>query len=281
MSAWLDADWPAPPGVRALTTLRHGLGVSQAPFDAFNLGARCGDDADAVIENRRQLEAALALPSPPCWLRQVHGIDVARFAPPPADAGGGRKEVALSAIGAKSTPPQPSPAFAGEGEVQADAAMTATPGTVLAILTADCLPVVFAAKDGSVIAAAHAGWRGLAAGVLEATAAAMRSPPGGLLAWLGPCAGPRAYEIGEEVFDAFVSRDPRAARAFIATRPGHWLIDLYALARMRLADAGIDAADVHGGGLCTISDPARFFSHRRDQRTGRMATLAWIEPARA
>lgn len=249
MSAWLDADWPAPPGVRALTTLRHGLGVSQAPFDAFNLGARCGDEADAVAENRRRLEAALALPSSPRWLRQVHGVYVAI-----------------------------EPGF---DEPEADASATRTPGTVLAILTADCLPVVFAAKDGSAIAAAHAGWRGLAAGMLEATAAAMRPPPGGLLAWLGPCAGPRAYEIGEEVFDAFVSRDPRAVRAFVATRPGHWLIDLYALARMRLADAGIDAADVHGGGLCTISDPARFFSHRRDQRTGRMATLAWIEPARA
>ena len=273
-AAWVDADWPAPPGVRALTTLRHGLGISQSPFDAFNLGSRCGDEADAVIQNRRQLEAALQLPSAPRWLRQVHGIEVARFAPPPADAGGGRERVALSAMEGKSTPPQPSPAFAGEGEPQADAAVTSTPGTVLAILTADCLPVVFAAKDGSEIAAAHAGWRGLCAGILEATVAAMATSPGDVVAWLGPAAGPQAYEIGEEVFNAFTARDGRARMAFLPTRPGHWKVDLYMLARQRLLDAGV--TDVYGGGLCTISDPARFFSHRRDGRSGRIATLAWI-----
>ena len=255
-AAWVDADWPAPPGVRALTTLRHGLGISQSPFDAFNLGSRCGDEADAVIQNRRQLEAALQLPSAPRWLRQVHGIEVARFPPPPADAGGGREPVALSAMEGKSTPPQPSPAFAGEGEPQADAAVTSTPGTVLAILTADCLPVVFAAKDGSEIAAA------------------MATSPGEVVAWLGPAAGPQAYEIGEEVFNAFTARDGRARMAFLPTRPGHWKVDLYMLARQRLLDAGV--TDVHGGELCTISDPARFFSHRRDGRSGRIATLAWI-----
>ena len=243
-AAWLDADWPAPPGVRALVTTRHGLGVSQTPFDGFNLGARCGDEAGAVAENRRQLQSALRLPSAPRWLKQVHGIDV-------------------------SIDP-------GFDEPEADAAVTATPGVVLAILTADCLPVVFAAKDGSEIGAAHAGWRGLAAGVLEATVAAMATTPRDIVAWLGPAAGPQAYEIGEEVFDAFVAHDPRAAAAFAPTRPGHWKIDLYALARQRLADAGV--ADVHGGGLCTISDPARFFSHRRDGRSGRLATLAWIAP---
>lgn len=244
MNAWLAADWPAPPGVRAVTTTRQGLGVSLAPFDAFNLGARCGDDAGAVAENRRQLETALALPSPPRWLRQVHGIAVA--------------------------------AEPGLDEPEADASVTCIAGTVLAILTADCLPVVFAAKDGSEIAAAHAGWRGLAAGMLEATVAAMQAPPGETIAWLGPCAGPAAYEIDAQVRDAFLVHAPRAEAAFVATRTGHWQVDLHALARMRLADAGIRAADIHGGGLCTISDPARFFSHRRDQRTGRMATLAWI-----
>jgi hypothetical protein len=249
MSAWLAADWPAPPGIRAFTTTRQGLGVSLAPFDAFNLGARCGDDADAVVENRRQLETALALPSPPRWLRQVHGIGVV--------------------------------AEPGLDEPEADASVTCRAGTVLAILTADCLPVVFAAKDGSEIAAAHAGWRGLAAGMLEATVAAMRAPPGETVAWLGPCAGPTAYEIDAQVRDAFLAHAPSAEAAFVATRAGHWRVDLHALARMRLADAGIQAADVHGGGLCTISDAARFFSHRRDQRTGRMATLAWIEPAPA
>ena len=243
MSAWLDADWPAPPGVRALTTTRHGLGISQPPFDRFNLGSRCGDDVDAVAENRRQLEAALRLPSPPRWLRQVHGIAVAM---------------------------EPS-----SDEPVADASVTATTGTVLAILTADCLPVVFAARDGSGIAAAHAGWRGLADGVLEATVAAMRTPANDIVAWLGPAAGPQAYEIGEEVFEAFMSRDAGAAAAFVPTRPGHWKVDLYALARQRLAAVGV--TDVHGGGLCTISDPARFFSHRRDREGGRIATIAWIE----
>lgn len=244
MKAWLDSDWPAPPGVRALTTLRHGLGSSQAPFDALNLGLRCGDDTATALDNRHHLAAALALPSEPRWLRQVHGVDVAI---------------------------EP-----GDDEPEADASVTATPGMVLAILTADCLPLVFAASDGSEIAVAHAGWRGLAHGVLEATVAAMCSPASAIVAWLGPCAGAQAYEIGQEVFDAFVSRDARAANAFTATRPGHWRIDLYALARQRLVDADITPDNIHGGNLCTISDPSRFFSHRRDQRTGRMATLAWI-----
>ena len=246
MMAWLDADWPAPPGVRALTTLRHGAGVSQPPFDAFNLGSRCGDAAEAVAENRRLLAELLALPSPPRWLRQVHGTTVS--------------------------------ADPGDDEPEADAAVTTTPGRVLAILTADCLPVVFAARDGFEVAAAHAGWRGLAAGVLEATVRAMRTPPEGLVAWLGPAAGPAGYEIDAPVRDAFLAHDPRAETAFAATRPGHWRIDLYAIARQRLGDVGLSAADIHGGGLCTISDPTRFFSHRRDGRSGRIATLAWIAP---
>jgi YfiH family protein len=244
MTAFLPADWPAPPGVRALTTLRHGLGGSQSPFDTLNLGSRCGDGVMVVAENRRQLEAALALPSPPRWLRQVHGMAVA--------------------------------VEPGDDEPEADAAVTATPGTVLAILTADCLPVVLAAKDGGEIAAAHAGWRGLCTGVLESTVGAMRTPPDQLVAWLGPAAGPQAYEIGTEVFEAFTARDGRARMAFVPTRPGHWRVDLYMLARQRLLDAGM--TDVHGGGLCTISDPSRFFSHRRDGRSGRIATLAWITP---
>lgn len=252
--ALLPADWPAPPGVTAFTTLRHGAGVSPPPFDSFNLGLRAGDAAAAVLRNRELLAAHAGLPAPPCWLRQVHGVAVRRF--------GGE-----GALAAKQNVVSEEP--------EADAAATSTPGIVLAILTADCLPVVFAARDGGEIAAAHAGWRGLAAGVLENTVAAMRTPPGGLQAWLGPAAGPQAYEVGEEVHEAFVGRDPVAAGAFVATRPGHWRVDLYALARRRLADAGIAAVHVHGGGLCTISDPRRFYSHRRDARTGRMATLVY------
>jgi hypothetical protein len=183
------------------------------------------------------------LPSPPHWLRQVHGVAVA--------------------------------VEPGFDEPEADAAVTATPGRVLAILTADCLPVVLASRAGDDIGAAHAGWRGLCAGVLEATVGAMRTPAQQLMAWLGPAAGPQAYEIGEDVFAAFVQRDPAAAAAFAATRPGHWKVDLYALARQRLQAVGVTA--VFGGQQCTISDPARFFSHRRDQRGGRIATLVWMQ----
>jgi hypothetical protein len=257
-SVLLRADWPAPPGVQAFTTLRRGLnvGVSAPPFDTFNLGnhrSAAGDTPEAVTINRAALGWVGELPSPPHWLAQVHGVQVERFdAPVAADA-------------ADSLAPP-----------EADAAVTAAADTVLAILTADCLPVVFASLDGEEVGAAHAGWRGLAAGVLEATVAAMRTPPSRLMAWLGPAAGPQAYEIGEEVHAAFVDPDPGAAAAFHATRPGHWRVDLYALARRRLAAVGIER--VYGGGLCTISDPDRFFSHRRDARTGRMATLVWRSP---
>lgn len=238
--------WPAPPNVRAAVTTRGLPGASKPPFDAFNLGAHCGDAADAVAANRQRLIELATLPHPPHWLSQVHGTGVHRVL--------SREPV--------STPPQ------------ADAAVTDVPGAVLAILTADCLPVLFATKDGSEIAAAHAGWRGLAAGMLEATVAAMHSAPVNILAWLGPAAGPAHYEIGEEVRAAFVDADSAAATCFVATRPGHWLVDLYALARSRLAAAGVTT--VSGGSLCTISDPQRFYSWRRDGRTGRMASLVWL-----
>lgn len=243
----LRAGWPAPPGVHALTTLRGPAGGAAAPFHAFDMGLRNGDDAAVVQGNRASLVGALALPSPPRWLRQVHGTRVA--VEPQAGA-----------------------------EPEADAAVSCTPGTVLAILTADCLPVALASTDGRWIGAAHAGWRGLAAGVLEATVAAMQVPAEMLLVWLGPAAGPRAYEVGAEVRDAFVGRDPQAATAFVASRPGHWHMDLYALARQRLHKAGVLPGAVHGGDRCTISEPDAFFSHRRDQRTGRMATLVWTVP---
>ncbi|MBS0193766.1 MAG: peptidoglycan editing factor PgeF [Proteobacteria bacterium] len=173
--------------------------------------------------------------------------------------------------------PSPALPFAcGEREGEeptADAAITSTPGVVLAILTADCLPVLFCTDNGDEIGAAHAGWRGMCAGVLENTVTAMRCAPERILAWLGPAAGPAAYEVGEEVRTAFVDTDPDAATVFIATRPDHWLCDLYALARLHLARAGVKR--VSGGGLCTISDQRRFYSYRRDGATGRMASLIW------
>ncbi|AOD16490.1 peptidoglycan editing factor PgeF [Xanthomonas fragariae] len=262
----LPANWPAPPRIRALTTLRYGLGESLAPFDTLNLGNRSSAEGDVparVARNRALLVQALALPSTPHWLRQVHGVEVVRVEAPPVAActRDGVRNVALDAQ-----------------EPVADAAVADVPGVVLAILTADCLPVVLAAIDGSEVAAAHAGWRGLADGMLERSVAAMRTPPQHVVAWLGPAAGPQVYEIGEDVFNAFVAHDAQAQTAFVATCPGHWLVDLYALARQRLQHAGVPLSAIHGGGLCTISDPQRFFSHRRDRRSGRMATLAWIAP---
>jgi YfiH family protein len=240
-------DWPAPPNVRALATTRRSPGHSQRPFDTCNLGARCGDDPAAVAANRAGLVATLGLPAPPHWVRQVHGTDV-------FDADG---------------------SSAGD-EAQADAAIARSAGRVLAVLSADCLPLLFCADDGSAIGAAHAGWRGLLAGVIERTVARLGVPPASVLAWLGPAIGPRSYEVGDEVRAAFVDQDQRAAEAFVPTRPGHWLCDLYALAHLRLAAAGVSR--VYGGGFDTFAD-ARFYSYRRDRETGRFASLIWIEGA--
>lgn len=248
---FLRANWPAPPGIHALTTLRHGLGESEAPFDHCNLGncrSADGDLPERVQRNRQLLQQHAVLPSPPQWLRQVHGVVVQR----------------VEAV-------QPD-------EPEADAAVTEVACVVLAVLTADCLPVLFCSDDGRAVAAAHAGWRGLAAGVLEATVAAMPCAAASVLAWLGPAAGPQAYEIGAEVRAAFLQHAAAAEGAFVATRPGHWRVDLYALARQRLAAVGVRR--VYGGGLCTISDPLQFFSHRRDVRSGRMASLVWRQPER-
>lgn len=242
---WIFPDWPAPSRVHAAITTRQGPGISAAPFDRFNLGLRSGDSIEAVGANRSALQQALRLPSAPRWLHQVHGVNVAQLGPLP-----------------------------GASEPQADAAVSHIPGTVLAILTADCLPVLFCAADGSEIGAAHAGWRGLAAGVLEATLTQLETPPARLLAWLGPCIGAASYEVGEEVREAFAAPDAAAAAHFVPTRPGHWRCNLAALARRRLQAAGVRY--VHGGDYDTLAD-ARFYSYRRDgARSGRFASLVWL-----
>ena len=239
----LQPDWPAPARVKSLQTLRSG-GVSVAPWASFNLGDHVGDDPLHVAANRDALTACL--PSAPCWLQQVHGT---------------------LAVNAENTP---KPAVA-------DAAFTRQPGRVCAVMTADCLPVLFCDRAGSVVAAAHAGWRGLLGGVLESTLAAMAVAPEHVLAWLGPAIGPSAFEVGDEVRAAFVAELPAAGEAFAPCGQGKWLADLYALARLRLARAGVTA--VYGGNACTYSDPAHYFSYRRDGVTGRMATLIWLEEA--
>ena len=243
---WLFPDWPLPGGVRAAVSTRDGPGMSAPPFARFNLGRNSGDDVDTVMANRDALRQALALPAPPRWLHQVHGSTVAELGPLP-----------------------------DEKEVVADAAVSHLPGTVLAILTADCLPVLFCAEDGSQIGAAHAGWRGLLNGVLEATVTQLAAPPERVCAWLGPCIGAASYEVGNEVREAFVAIDSAAKSCFTGTRPGHWLCDLAALARLRLQEIGI--RNIRGGGLDTFTD-ARFYSYRRDgARSGRFASLIWID----
>ena len=237
---WLEPDWPAPPGVVAGTTLRGG-GASRGPYASLNLGAHAGDDPDAVRSNRRRFVEACGLPAAPPWLRQVHGTRVITEG--------------------------------AEPDTPADAIVGNSPGAVCAVLTADCLPVVFASADGGKIAAAHAGWRGLAAGVLEATVAALAAPAGDLLAWLGPAISQPAFEVGDEVREAFLQSDPRAAGYFQENERGRWQADLYGLARLRLERCGVTR--VFGGGRCTFGEPDHFFSYRRDGQCGRMATFVY------
>ena len=237
----IQPDWPAPARVKSLMTTRSG-GSSQAPWTSLNLGDHVGDDPLNVTANRARLRRQL--PAGPGWLRQVHSARVVEL---------GR---------------EPNP--------EADASFTRESGQVCAVLTADCLPVLLCDRAGSVVAAAHAGWRGLAGGVLEATVAAMQVPPEGILAWMGAAIGPQAFEVGDEVREAFVAQHPQAVAAFVSQpTPGKWLADIYHLARIRLAHAGVQA--IHGGGRCTFSEADSFFSYRRDGVTGRMAALIWLE----
>jgi YfiH family protein len=252
MSACITADWPAPANINAFTTTRQGPGFSALPFYKFNLGSRCGDDATLVLQNRAALVNNYQLPSEPQWLHQVHGVDVVRFD--------------VQSRGAACCAQQ-------SDEPLSDASVTDTPNVVLAVLTADCLPVLFCNVEGTEIAAAHAGWRGLANGMLETTVSAMHSKPEDIMAWLGPAAGALRYEIGEEVRTAFLSLSAEAETAFMATRKGHYLIDMVAIAKQRLQAVGVK--QIYGGEYCTISD-IRFYSHRREQRTGRMASVIWM-----
>lgn len=245
VAAWAGPSWP---GARAFCSERAG-GVSQEPYAGLNLGSHVGDDPQAVAENRARLRTRL--PMEPCWLDQVHGIEVFD-----ADAG--------------AVPTHPP---------RADAAITRTPGRVLAVLTADCLPVVIVDDAATVLGVAHAGWRGLVGGVLESMLASMARAAGaapGWKAWIGPAIGPQAFEVGADVRDAFLADDAGSQSCFVARpgMPGKWLADLPELAARRLRRAGV--TQIEQSGRCTVSEPARYFSYRRDGTTGRIATLAWL-----
>ena len=241
MASFIVPDWAAPAGVRALTTTRLG-GISNNPWRGFNLGDHVGDDPAAVAANRSLLR--LELPVEPLWLAQVHGtrcVDASLVAP----------------------------------GTQADASFTRQRGVVCAVLTADCLPVLLCDERASVVAVAHAGWRGLASGVIEATVAAMCEPGARLMAWFGPAIGPLAFEVGGEVRETFLAQDAAAGQAFELRANGKWLCDIYALARLRLYKLGIRR--IGGAGSCTVADAENFFSYRRDGITGRMASLIWLD----
>ena len=243
--SFLRPDWPAPAGVHAAFTIRLG-GHSAGPWASFNLGARVGDDGDAVAANRAALVRALGLPSAPQWLHQIHGTTLV--------------------------------AAADDGvERAADAIWTRQRGLVCAVQSADCLPILLCDREDTLVAAVHGGWRGLAAGILPLVLRDLGVPPDRLLAWLGPAICGRCYEVGGEVRAAFSTADDHLASQFRpAGRPGHWLADLPGIARCQLEAAGVPAAAIHGGDLCTLEDDRRFYSHRRDGITGRMAALIWL-----
>ena len=237
---WITPDWPVPASIKAATTLRTG-GVSQAPYYSFNLAEHVNDNAANVAVNRSRLAAMLALPTEPKWLQQVHSDKVVE-------------------VNAKS-----------KNNVPADASYTIDTGVVCAVLTADCLPILLCDVQGEQIAAIHAGWRGLLAGIIENTVTKFQSQP--LLAWLGPAIGVNYFQVGDEVRVAFIGKSETFATAFTAQKNGKWLADIYQLARIILKHLSIN--DIYGGDSCTVSDTERFYSYRRDEQTGRMATLIW------
>ncbi len=240
---WLTPEWPAPVNIQAVITTRLG-GVSNLPYAAFNLGDHVGDDPAAVARNRSLLVDRLGLPSEPYWLEQVHGCDVVQ-------------------CGTES------------GIVSADAAVTQQPGDVCAVMTADCLPLLVTNRSGSCVAAVHAGWRGLADGVVEAAVRRFPDAPAELLVWMGPAIGPDAFEVGDEVREMFLRQNTLDEAAFRPSGAGHWMADIYQLAKRRLDRIGVGY--IGGGGLCTYTDSDRFFSYRRDGVTGRMVSLIWME----
>jgi YfiH family protein len=236
-------NWPAPSQVKAYTTTRRG-GHSQPPYNGLNLADHVGDDAEAVAANRTELVETLNLLLEPVWLKQVHGTSVLK-------------------ANSKNT------------HGTSDATFTTIYGQICVVMTADCLPVLFCNRVGTCVAAAHAGWRGLAGGVLEATLQRLNVPSKDILVWLGPAIGPQAFEVGNEVREAFMDFLPQAADAFKPTHKGYWLADLYLLARQRLAHQGVTA--IYGGDFCTFTDAERFYSYRRNKITGRMASLIWLD----
>jgi hypothetical protein len=236
-------NWCVPSQVRSYTTTRQG-GCSQSPYTSFNLADHVGDDPNAVIANRATLKQTLQLPTEPIWLTQVHGIETVSAM---ADCRG----------------------------CTADASYTRQPNQVCVVLTADCLPVLFCDRKGTQVAATHAGWRGLAAGILEATVQRFSVSPPDILVWLGPAISVQAFEVGEEVREVFIKNSAQAVSAFKFQRTGHWLADLYLLAKQRLHDCGV--TEIYGGDFCTYMDATRFFSYRRDKVTGRIASLIWLK----
>lgn len=239
---WIVPDWPAPANVRAFATTRAG-GVSEGEYGSLNLGMSSGDDPGRVTRNRAVLREHL--PEMPEWLAQRHGVDIVRFgAERPAE------------------PPV------------ADGAVSSERGRVCAVLTADCMQLLLCDDAGTQVGAVHAGWRGLAAGVVEAGVNALGVDPARVIAWMGPTIGPRAFEVGPEVREAFLAADPAAARAFTPYNPGKYLADLYVLARQRLGRAGVTR--IHGGNFCTYTDRDRFFSYRREKKSGRMGAFIWL-----
>ena len=245
----LQPDWPAPVNVHAWSTSRV-QGVSEAPYQGLNLALHVGDRSEAVQLNRQRLAQVLALPQTPLWLDQVH-----------------QQQVVNAAELVNCGEP--------ERQLEADAAYSPQAGVVCAVMTADCLPLLICNRRGDRVAAVHAGWRGLAAGVIESTLVALQQPADELLVWLGPAIGPSAFEVGEEVRQAFIAEDAETVSAFQQNRPGHYLADIYALARRRLQAFGVQA--IYGGGFCTFTDANHFYSYRRDGTTGRQASLIWFD----